>query len=91
MSDDLVAEEVKIDPGVRAATFRKPEDPTIETPRFLNVANRECDMEGAYCGHRVFLCDAQSRRLGAAMREAEQPSNTWDLHLNAAMTIPVAG
>ena len=53
MGDDLVAKEVEIDPRAGATTFRKTEDLTVETTRFLNVVNREGNVEGAYFFHRT--------------------------------------
>jgi hypothetical protein len=45
MGDELVAEEIEIDPMRRASPLRAPEQLAVETARGGNVVDGECEVE----------------------------------------------
>jgi hypothetical protein len=47
MSDNLMAEEVKIDPLRRASPLRTAQQASIKSPSSLQIINRESDVEGS--------------------------------------------
>jgi hypothetical protein len=60
MRDDLVPEEVEIDPRIRGAALPAAEQAAIETARFVEVAHGEGEMESR---------SRHGRRLSAVHRE----------------------
>ncbi len=52
VGDDLVAEQVEVDPFRRAAPLRAAEQPAIEAPRRGEIVDGKGDVEGAKLGHR---------------------------------------
>lgn len=50
--DDLVAEEVEVDPGVGAAAFGAAEDGAVEVAGGGEVVDGESDVEGTKLGQR---------------------------------------
>ena len=54
MGDDLVAEEIEVDPFVRAAPLRAAEQPAVKGARGVEIVDREGEVEGRQrLRHRV--------------------------------------
>ena len=45
MRDELMAEEIEVDPLVRAATFGATEHATVEIARGLQIVDRDCEVK----------------------------------------------
>ena len=61
MGDDLMAEEVEIDPFVRGSALPASKQLPVETARFGEVANGKGEMETRTVGHREFVVFACER------------------------------
>ena len=72
MGDDLVAEEIEIDPFVRAAPLRAAEQPAVESARGVEIVDREGEVEGR---HAVPLARPALREPGLrrAVATARRP------------------
>lgn len=53
MGDDLVAVEIEINPDVGAAAFGTTQDLAVKAAGFLEVANREGDVERTQLTHKI--------------------------------------
>jgi hypothetical protein len=62
MRDDLVAEEIEVDPLIRRTSFTASEKRTVEGARFGKIADRECEMEAGLLRHRMSLASCTAER-----------------------------
>jgi hypothetical protein len=62
MRDDLVAEEIEIEPIVRRAPFATSKKLSIEGACFGEIVNRECEMEAGLLRHWMKLANGTAEK-----------------------------
>ena len=64
MGDDLVAEEIEVDPVGGAAPLRAAEQPAVEGARGVEIVDREGEVEGRQAGHAGILAADRGGEAG---------------------------
>ena len=73
MGDDLVAEEIEVDPFIRAAAFGAAEQAAVEVARGGEIVDRKGEVEGRQQSGFLAANPAERERKLAAGRSAGAP------------------
>src|SRR5437764_15427592 len=69
MGDDLMAEEVEIDPFVRGSPFPAAKQLPVKRARLREIANGKSKVESAEVGHHGFVAFARERSTREGVRQ----------------------